>query len=93
MIIEVPYKELAKLLKAKISVEKIRGTLDMFGTPVDDFDKDNLRIEVNPNRMDMLSPEGIARSLNGFLGAEIGYPVWSLVPSKLELAVQKSKIR
>ncbi len=93
MIVEIPYKELASLLKVKASLEQIVKALDMFGTPVDEFDKDILRVEVFPNRVDMLSPEGIARSLDGFLGHSVGYPLWNLMPSGIETVVGKSKTR
>lgn len=93
MIVDVSFKELQKLLKAKASLEQVMEALAMFGTPVDDVQGDNLRVEVEPNRVDMLSAEGIARSLNGFLGAEVGYPQWKLVPGKLEVEREGSEIR
>ena len=88
MIVEIEYSELSKLLKAKVSIEKVIEALDSFGTPVDEVLGNSLRIEVNPNRVDMLSPEGIARSLNGFLDAELSYPVWGLIPSEIETIVK-----
>ncbi len=93
MIIDVNFKELAGLLKARQSLEGVIEALDMFGTPVDSFDENGLRVEVSPNRMDMVCTEGIARSLNGFLGAETGYPLWKVEPSDVEVRVKKSTIR
>ena len=86
MIVEVPFKELQRLLKAKASLEQVSDALAMFGTPIDDLQGDLLRVEVEPNRVDMLSPEGIARSLNGFLEAETGYhgknEAWVILDAK-----------
>jgi phenylalanyl-tRNA synthetase beta chain len=93
MIIDVDFNELTKLLKTKASLENVIEALDMFGTPVDSIEGDVLRVEVSPNRMDMLSPEGIARALNGFLGAESGYPIWRVSPSGVDAYVNKSSIR
>jgi phenylalanyl-tRNA synthetase beta chain len=93
VIIEVSFKELSSLLKTEAPLEDVVEALDMMGTPVEDSDGDTLRVEVNPNRIDMLSAEGLARSLNGFLGAETGYPQWKIVPGKLDADVAGSGLR
>ncbi|TRO61990.1 phenylalanine--tRNA ligase subunit beta [Candidatus Bathyarchaeota archaeon] len=93
MIIDIEFKELEKLLKTKASLEQVIGALDMYGTPIDSVEGDVLRVEVSPNRMDMLCPEGVARALNGFLGAETGYPIWRTGPSGFDVQVDRSEIR
>ncbi|MBR9689693.1 MAG: phenylalanine--tRNA ligase subunit beta [Candidatus Altiarchaeota archaeon] len=90
MIIEVSFEELSKLLKTKVTLEQVIKGLDMLGTPIDDVDGDLLRVEVFPNRIDMLSPEGLSRSLDGFLGGETGYPLWKMKPSKVEASVSST---
>mgnify|MGYP000450990311 CR=1 FL=1 len=93
MIIEVEFEDLISLLKRKVSLEKLTRALDMFGTPVDEIEENVLRVEVPPNRLDMLSTEGIARALNGFLGFEKGLPVWNFTSHTIEVEVKKSEIR
>lgn len=85
MIVDIPFTELEKLLKAKASLETIVSSLGMFGTPVEALDGNTIKLEVSPNRLDMLSTEGVARSLDGFLGARLGFPVWNIKPSKIEV--------
>ena len=93
MIVDIPFKELAGLLKAKASLETVVNKLSMFGTPVEEFDRDTIKLEVFPNRVDMLSAEGVARALNGFLEAELGYPVWNIRSSKVEVRIKRSANR
>ncbi|MBR9680994.1 MAG: phenylalanine--tRNA ligase subunit beta [Candidatus Altiarchaeota archaeon] len=90
MIIEILYSELVKLLKSKASLEQVIENLDMLGTPVDGFEGDLLRVEVFPNRVDMLSPEGLARALNGFMESQSGYPIWRTEPTNIEVDVKST---
>ena len=50
--------------------EKLKNKIDMFGTPIDNEDGDNISIEVFPNRPDLLSLQGFARSFSAFLGKD-----------------------
>jgi phenylalanyl-tRNA synthetase beta chain len=63
-------------LGVKLPKDQLIDKLAMFGTPVDEVSGDILKIEINPNRPDMLSAEGIARAIRIFTGK----------PSKLYLA-------
>ncbi len=65
--VEVEYWDL-KNLGVTLSKEQLIDKLAMFGTPVDKVDNETLTIEVNPNRPDMLSAEGIARAIRIFSG-------------------------
>ncbi len=95
MIVEVSFEELQSLLRAKVSMEKVRNALDMFGTPVDEVDEEQklLRVEVFPNRIDMLSVEGMARALNGFLGFEPGLPKFNLFDPGIRVFVESKETR
>ena len=48
--------------------EKIKNKIDMFGTPIDSENDNEINIEIFPNRPDLLSLQGFTRSLNNFLG-------------------------
>jgi phenylalanyl-tRNA synthetase beta chain len=65
--VEVEYWDL-KNLGVKMSKEELIEKLASFGTPVDEVRGDTLKIEINPNRPDMLSAEGIARAIKTFTG-------------------------
>ena len=72
-IISIPRKELEKLAKYDDAlVEKI----NLFGTPVESFNHDNIEVEVLPNRPDMFSSQGFLRSFRTYLGLKkINYEI------------------
>jgi phenylalanyl-tRNA synthetase beta chain len=49
-----------------------------------------LKLEITHNRPDLLSPEGVARALKGFLGVETGLPNYNLSPSGITIEVDQS---
>ncbi|MEM2962961.1 MAG: phenylalanine--tRNA ligase subunit beta [Candidatus Anstonellales archaeon] len=51
-----------------LSEEDILQTLPLLGVPTNRADKDELHLEITPNRPDMLSSEGISRALNLYFG-------------------------
>jgi len=51
---------------------------------------DVMTFDVFPNRPDLYSVEGIARGLRGFLGLEVGLPVYRVEPSAIEFLVDRS---
>jgi len=65
-ILTLNKKELEKKI-GKID-DKIRNKIDMFGTPIDSETENELNIEIFPNRPDLLSLQGFARSFSTFLG-------------------------
>ncbi|MEK6840515.1 MAG: phenylalanine--tRNA ligase subunit beta [Nanoarchaeota archaeon] len=52
--------------------EEMRERISMFGTPIEREEKDDISIEVFPNRPDMLSYHGFKRSFLAFLGKKTG---------------------
>ena len=71
---------------SKNQFEKDFGKMDnsmenkiaMFGTPLDEMNSDELRIEVNPNRPDLLSYQGFRRALKAFIGKGKGLKEYKL---------------
>ncbi|MEM0359675.1 MAG: phenylalanine--tRNA ligase subunit beta [Candidatus Hadarchaeales archaeon] len=51
---------------------------------------EELRMEILHNRPDLLSPEGVARALKGFLGRERGLPSYHLSRSGIVVKVDRS---
>jgi len=51
---------------------------------------EELRMEILHNRPDLLSPEGVARALKGFLGREKGLPSYRLSRSGIVVKVDRS---
>lgn len=52
--------------------EEMKNRIFMFGTPIEREEKDEVSIEVFPNRPDLLSYQGFKRSFLAFLGKKTG---------------------
>ncbi|MBU2616476.1 MAG: phenylalanine--tRNA ligase subunit beta [Nanoarchaeota archaeon] len=52
--------------------EEMQNKIAQFGTPIEDLTKDEVQIEVFPNRPDLLSYHRFKRSFLAFLGKKIG---------------------
>lgn len=89
MIVDYDYGDLCRLLGFCISGEQLLEALAMFGTPPEGPGK----AEVFPNRPDMLSVEGIARSLKGFLGIETGLKAYPTFDSGVFVNVDSDAVR
>ncbi len=78
MIVECRISDLLSLIGKKMSLEQLENTLLLVKAEVEKVVDDIIEIEVNPDRQDMLSTEGIARAVRSFLRLETGlreYPV------------------
>lgn len=68
-----------------------RGTiierLPMIGADIERVEEDHADVEFFPDRPDLYSPEGVARAMRGFLGIEVGLPVYDVHPSGITFSV------
>ncbi|MEM3519622.1 MAG: phenylalanine--tRNA ligase subunit beta [Candidatus Hadarchaeales archaeon] len=87
--ITVGYRDLCRLLGRRLSVEKLCKHLLLMGIEAEAVG-DQLVLDISHNRPDLLSPEGIARALKGFLGIETGMPEYRVTPSKVIVEVDRS---
>ena len=71
-VITVNRKDFCELLGKKLSMKEIEEKLPMLGVAWESSEKNEFTIEVNPNRPDMLSVEGLARAFSSFLGIKTG---------------------
>jgi phenylalanyl-tRNA synthetase beta chain len=65
-------KDLMNLLGKKIPDEKLKDRISMLGTDLERVTNNEIEVEIFPNRPDMLSSEGFARSLSSFIGIKKG---------------------
>ena len=78
MIVECRIDDLLNLIGRKLPLEKLEDTLFLIKAEVERAEGNIIEVEVNPDRQDMLSTEGIARAVRAFLRIETGlrkYPV------------------
>ena len=71
-VITVDRKDFCNLLGKELTMQEIESKLPMLGVAWEESKKDEFSVEVNPNRPDMLSVEGLARAFSSFLGLTPG---------------------
>lgn len=67
--VKFPRKEFEKQIKITPEIEK---KIPLFGTPLESLSKEEIEIEVFPNRPDLLSMQGYLRGLKAFIGKSPG---------------------
>ncbi|MCK4565667.1 MAG: phenylalanine--tRNA ligase subunit beta, partial [Candidatus Thorarchaeota archaeon] len=95
MIVTVNKKELMKIIGKTLSLKKLEDTLFLMKAEIERIDGNEIQIEINPDRQDMLSPEGIARAIRAFLEIEPGLKEFPIKKSGKKIIVSKGleKIR
>ena len=84
--ISVDIEELLKMTGEK-ALERIKEAISQFKGEVKSIEEDEINIELEPDRPDILSVEGLTRAIRAYLQKEPGYP------KKLRRKIKKSKIR
>ena len=95
MIVECRIDDLLSLIGKKLTLEKLEETLFLIKAEVEKVEGNIIEIEVNPDRQDMLSTEGIARAVRSFLRLETGLIKYPVKKSGKQIIVKPglSKIR
>ncbi len=95
MNIKCRITDLLALTGRKMSIKKLEDALFMLKVEVEGIDEGIMELEINPDRPDMLSAEGVARALRAFLNIETGLKKYPVRKSKNEVIVSKGlkKIR
>lgn len=89
-VIEISRPHLEQLLGQDVDVERLEEEGSMMGVLFEDADDDKLEVEVEPNRPDLLSVEGIARELRGFFAIETGPVEYTVEDGDIEVEVEES---
>ncbi|MFW9993705.1 MAG: phenylalanine--tRNA ligase subunit beta [Candidatus Odinarchaeota archaeon] len=90
---EFELEDFFDLVGKRFTVEELDDRLGMIGAPLEEQETEGyLKVELAPNRPDLLSVEGLARGFKGFMGLETGLPdlLSSVKPSDYRLIVDPS---
>ena len=90
MLVDVRISDILNLIGRNLSNEELEENLFLLKCELERIEGDIATIEVNPDRTDMLSTEGIARALRGFLEIELGAPKYRVSSSKWQAIVEPS---
>jgi len=88
-VIGVNLEDFLSLLGAETTLEEIEETLPMMGVAWEGRTEDGFSIEVFPNRPDMLSIEGLARSYASFIGLRTGLRQYDAKDSDYTTVVER----
>jgi len=80
-------KSLIKLIGKKFSDSELTEKIPMIGVDLESISKDEVIVEVFPNRPDLLSDHGFARSFKSFIGKETGLKKFKVNDSRLKVIV------
>ncbi len=81
------------LRRLGVSLETLQALLFRLKCETDILDDGSLEVEVNPDRPDMYSEEGIIRAVSGLIGSKRGWNPPRTVNSEIELRVLGSRSR
>lgn len=87
--LDLTYSRLKELLGKNVSTKELEEKLFDMGMELE-AEGDNLKIDITPDRIDMLSVQGLARSLKAYLGLKKGLPRYEIKKSNLKVLVDPS---
>ena len=64
----ISYKAFIESLGSELSIDDLRKVLFDMGMELDGFEDDDLIVEITPERLDLLSAQGLARAVKLFIG-------------------------
>jgi phenylalanyl-tRNA synthetase beta chain len=90
--IEIDKNDLLNLIGKQIKDEEIEETLFLLKIEAR-INENKIECELNPDRPDMFSVEGIAREMKGFLGIETGIKKYDVSEPVILLRKEKAEVR
>ena len=92
VVIEISKNDLLNLIGKDLSDEEIEELLFLLKME-SNIDGDKIECELNPDRPDMFSVEGIAREVKGFLSLETGIKKYDIGDSKVVVKIENPQVR
>ncbi len=83
-------EDLFNLVGREIIDDELELVIPLMGTPLEKCTKDEVEFEIFPNRPDLISVEGFARALRGYLGMQEGIATYETKKSEFEIKVDLS---
>ena len=94
-VITLQRERFSRFVGRDLTVEKMAEWLPWLGFDLEDVGSDYVKVEFNPNRVDLCSYSGAARAFRGLMGWETGLPEYKVQDGKIRLTIAKAvgKIR
>ena len=78
------------LVGKKLPDAELKDRISMLGTDLEHVDQNEIKVEIFPNRPDMLSEQGFARAFAAFIGVKPGLRSYEVKKSNYRLIVENS---
>lgn len=89
-VITLQRERFNKFVGRDVTVEKMAEWLPWVGFDLEDVGSDYVKVEFNPNRIDLCSYAGVARAFKGLMGYETGLPEYKILDGKIKSTVSKA---
>lgn len=89
-VITLHRERFSKFLGRDVTVEDMAKTLPWIGFDIEERGVDYLKVEFNPNRIDLCSYAGVARAYKGFMEWETGLPKYEAEEPKATLTIDEA---
>jgi phenylalanyl-tRNA synthetase beta chain len=89
-VITLYQRRFNKFVGRQLSLEQIARWLPWIGVDLEEMGPNFVKIEFNPNRIDMCSYAGIARAFKGLMGWDTGLPKYELKSCRTTLKIDRS---
>jgi len=78
------------LVGKKLPLEELKDRISMLGTDLESIENNEIKVEIFPNRPDLLSEQGFARAFSSFIGVKTGLCKYNVKESGKKLIVEES---
>ena len=92
VVIEISKGDLLQLIGRDMTDEELEELLFLIKIE-SEFNGDIIECEMNPDRPDLFSVEGIAREIKGFSGIETGLKKYDISNSKVSVKIENPQVR
>jgi len=83
-------KEVENLIGKKLSLEELKEKITSLGTDLDEITDEEIIVEIFPNRPDLLSEAGLARSLAQLIEHKLGLKRYKTEKSDYKIIIEDS---
>tara|TARA_Y100000310_G_scaffold324914_1_gene387527 strand:+ start:36648 stop:38300 length:1653 start_codon:yes stop_codon:yes gene_type:complete len=70
VIVDTSFMELQEMVDADLSLEELEQVLSDMGMELDDVNGDEIKVEITAERVDLITPAGLARAINCYRGGK-----------------------
>ncbi|MFT7616133.1 MAG: phenylalanyl-tRNA synthetase beta chain [Candidatus Woesearchaeota archaeon] len=90
VVLETQLSQLQQLVDKQLTIDKLENTLFTLGFELEEVEGDDIKIDVTPDRLDVLSTQGLARALRAYLSKDLKTPTYERNKSSYKVIVDDS---